>query len=641
MANANLVVGDDTGSALQGSAGADLIYGYDPNASARAVTTIAATRVATGLDQPLFAASPRADLDRLFVVEKTGRIQILDLATRQVIATPFLDVSAEIQAGGEQGLLGLAFDPNYAHNGWFYVNLIDVNGDTQIRRYQASAGDASRADAASAKVIMTVDQPAGLANHKAGWLGFGPDGNLYIALGDGGGSGDPYGNGQNADSLLGKLLRIDVHADAFPADATRNYAMPADNPFVGSDGADEIWALGLRNPWRASFDRGLGDLYIADVGQNRWEEINAGSAGANYGWNVLEGPESFSSGKLAAGTPTAPIFYYGHDLGASITGGYVYRGPGAGLHGDYFFADFVSESIATLHFDGGAWSAVDRTSQIVTDAGAIDAIASFGEDAQGHLYVVDLGGEIFRLVPDAASADRGDALDGQDGNDTLYGGAGDDMLVGGAGDDELQGGRGSDFLAGGSGADVLLGGEGTDTAIFSGTRAAYAVARTGSGYRLSGPDGTDVASAIERARFADYSIAIDLGADEPAGLTAKLIGAAFGAASIASHPEWIGTGLRGFDNGASALQLAELAVTSPAFALLAGSTSNDAFVDAVHLNVTGRAPSGEEHAAYVAQLQGSGGNLTQAELLALAADTPANVAQIDLAGLASTGVAYV
>ena len=300
MAGANLVVGDDGSNHLQGTDGPDLIYGFNPDGPQSQVIQIAATRVATGLAQPDFVGSPPGDTARLFIVEQGGLIKVLDLATHQLAVTPFLDVRQEITFADEQGLLGLAFDPGFAQNGYFYVNLINSAGDTEIRRYQVSSTDPNRADPASATLVITIDQPAGLGNHKAGWLGFGPDGYLYAALGDGGGGGDPFNNAQNVDSLLGKMLRLDVRSDAFPDDPSRNYAIPPDNPFVGVAGADEVWALGLRNPWRTSFDRGTGDLFIADVGQNKWEEIDIGQAGANFEWPIFEGPEAFRNASTVA-----------------------------------------------------------------------------------------------------------------------------------------------------------------------------------------------------------------------------------------------------------------------------------------------------------------------------------------------------
>ena len=246
-------------------------------------------------------------------------------------------MSGQISTDGERGLLGLAFDPDYASNGFFYVDLINPAGDAEIRRYHVSANP-NVADAASVTPVITIDQTTA-TNHKAGWLGFGPDGYLYNANGDGGSTPNAA---QDVDSLLGKILRIDVHADAFPGDPARNYAIPADNPFVGAAGADEIFALGLRNPWRPSFDRGLGDFYIADVGKTQWEEIDIGQKGANYGWPAFEGPAVFQGGPVTGGTAVPPIYFYDHSVGQSITGGYVYRGEAEALQGQYFFADFVA-----------------------------------------------------------------------------------------------------------------------------------------------------------------------------------------------------------------------------------------------------------------------------------------------------------
>jgi glucose/arabinose dehydrogenase len=303
---------------------------------------------------------------------------------------------------GERGLLGLAFDPNFATNGFFYVNLINGSGNTEIRRYHVSS-DPNVADP-NFTTIITINQPAGSNNHKGGWLGFGPDGDLYASLGDGGGSGDTFHNGQNANSLLGKILRIDVHSAPDPG---LQYHIPADNPFVGQAGVrGEIFALGLRNPWRPSFDSATGTLYIADVGQDTWEEIDIGQAGANYGWNHFEGPATFPGGDAISttGQVVAPIYSYNHTVGHSITGGYVFHGAGDALQGQYFFADFVQGKVFTLRFDGSAWVATDRTAQIVTDAGQLILPSSFGEDANGNLYIVDLGGNIFRLTPTVLSA---------------------------------------------------------------------------------------------------------------------------------------------------------------------------------------------------------------------------------------------
>src|SRR5688572_5739582 len=459
----NLITGTNGTNTRIGGAGDDLIYGYNPDGQQGSAGSISATRVAAGLDAPLFAVSPPGDLGRLFIVEKAGAVKILDLATGKVLPQPFLDLRGQILADGERGLLGLAFHPDHAENGYFYVNLIRPDGDTEIRRYQVSAADPDRANAASAETVIVIDQPADRTNHKAGWLDFGPDGYLYAALGDGGGGGDPDNNAQNRDSLLGKMLRLDVDGDDF-ADAVSNYAIPADNPFVGAGGREEIWALGLRNPWRPGFDRGLGDLFIADVGQGAWEEVNLGSAGANYGWRTYEGAFPFSPGTpLGGGTLTEPIHAYNHEFsGRSITGGYVYRGPAEGLHGDYFFADFVTGQVFTLELDGGEWVATERTGQISSSGGSVNNPASFGQDGAGNLYLVDIDGDLFRLTPNVASDDAADVLRGLGGDDMLFGGSGNDTLEGGDGNDELQGGRGADRLAGGNGNDRLAGSAGND-----------------------------------------------------------------------------------------------------------------------------------------------------------------------------------
>ncbi|MCR5877968.1 PQQ-dependent sugar dehydrogenase [Phenylobacterium sp. J367] len=265
--SADVLSGGDGSDTLFGGAGDDILYGQGASDPDPATTLIDAQRVASGLSSPLFAASPPGDPDRLFIVEQqTGRIRILDLNSGQVQADPFLDLpDGGFATGGEQGLLGLAFAPDYAATGRFYIHFTNTAGDIEVREYTRL--DAGHADANSGRTILTVPHP-GQTNHNGGWLAFGPDGYLYIATGDGGGGGDPNNNAQNLDSLLGKILRIDVGGDAFPADAARNYAIPAGNPFAGAvPGADEVWLYGLRNPWRASFDSATGDLWIGDVGQ--------------------------------------------------------------------------------------------------------------------------------------------------------------------------------------------------------------------------------------------------------------------------------------------------------------------------------------------------------------------------------------
>ncbi|MCZ6492810.1 MAG: PQQ-dependent sugar dehydrogenase [Planctomycetota bacterium] len=303
------------------------------------IEPLTTVRVASGLNRPVFATHAPGDFSRLFIVEQRGVIKILDLATKMVLAEPFLDI--DVLVGGpndnfdERGLLGLAFHPDYQTNGYFYVNYTNNSSDTSIRRFTVS-GNPDIADPASFFTLLTISQP--FANHNGGWMGFGPnDDYLYIATGDGGFFCDPGQRAQDiTNQLLGKMLRIDVDGDDFPKDINRNYAIPPDNPFVGVTGDDEIWAYGLRNPWRSSFDRETGDLYIADVGQNAREEIDyqpaASRGGENYGWDCEEGTECANSvspdcagtaNGCSCGDPTLvnPIHEYTHSFGFSITGG--------------------------------------------------------------------------------------------------------------------------------------------------------------------------------------------------------------------------------------------------------------------------------------------------------------------------------
>jgi glucose/arabinose dehydrogenase len=352
-------------------------------------------------------------MDRLFVVEQhTGNVRIIDAVSGQVHPTPFLTVGG-LSTGGEQGLLGLAFHPNYAQNGFLYVNFTNAQGATVIRRYQVSENDPNRADPASSFNIMSYAQP--FANHNGGWMGFGPvDGYLYISSGDGGSANDPGNRAQDiTDQKLGKMLRLDVDGDDFPVDNSRNYAIPQSNPFVGIDGDDEIWGYGLRNPWRAGFDRATGDLYIGDVGQGQREEIDfqpAGSPGGeNYGWRLREGTLNTGLGSTTGLDLVDPIHEYSHtNNNISVTGGYVYRGNNIGgdLAGTYFFADFGSARIWTLRYANGQVSEfTDRTQEFRSQNIRISQIASFGEDAQGNLYVVSLAGSIFRFTAIPAMGD--------------------------------------------------------------------------------------------------------------------------------------------------------------------------------------------------------------------------------------------
>jgi glucose/arabinose dehydrogenase len=346
--------------------------------------------VATGLSSPVFATAPPGDTERLFVVERGGLVRIIrgDI----LLTTPFLDVGSIILSGRERGLLSMVFHPDYSQNGEFFVNYTDLNGDTRVVRYRVSA-DPNIADPGSAELIISIEQP--FANHNGGQLAFGPDGMLYIGMGDGGSGGDPEGHGQDLGTQLGSILRIDVDGGA-------PYAVPADNPYVGNAAArDEIWANGLRNPWRFSFDRELGDLYIADVGQNAWEEVDVQPAmsagGENYGWNVMEGAHCFDGGGCDQTGLVLPVVEYSHADGCSVTGGYVYRGSRLPqLVGHYLYSDFCSGWVRSFRFeDGQAVEERDWSSELVPG----NSISSFGEDALGELYIMTLGGNLYRIVP--------------------------------------------------------------------------------------------------------------------------------------------------------------------------------------------------------------------------------------------------
>lgn len=363
-------------------------------------------RVGTGFVQPLFVAPVPDGTGRVFVVEKGGRIRILTPGTGAVAGTPFLDLTGQISTDGERGLLGLATAPDFATSGTFYVYLTNPAGTIELRRYRTFAANRDVADGTSADVLLTIPHP-GANNHNGGWIGFGPDGFLYLAVGDGGGAGDPSNNAQNTNVLLGKMLRIDIASDAFGGDPLRDYAIPAGNPFATSGGRPEIWAYGLRNPFRNSFDGA--NLWIGDVGQNAREEIDLmrpGDGGANYGWRVLEGTAQFTGPAQAGFVP--PVAEYSHGAGAregdSITGGYVYRGPVEALRGQYVFGDFVRGNLWSLPIAQvavgttlGSDRFILRRADFTPTAGAINNVASFGVDQAGNLYIVDYDGEIFRI----------------------------------------------------------------------------------------------------------------------------------------------------------------------------------------------------------------------------------------------------
>jgi glucose/arabinose dehydrogenase len=356
-----------------------------------ALTTVV---VARGLSSPLDLQSAPGDRSRVFVVEQTGRIRVIRDGT--LLSAPFLDVSDRISSGGERGLLGLAFHPNYAQNGRFFVNYTDrPGGHTHIAEFRGGPGTDS-ADPSSERLILFVTQP--FSNHNGGGLTFGRDGMLYIGLGDGGSGGDPLRNGQSLLTYLGKMLRIDV-------DRGTPYAVPSDNPFAGRPPAlPEIWAYGLRNPWRFAFDRTTGDLFIADVGQGEWEEIDVGLAsrrgGENYGWNVTEGSHCFqpSSGCSMSGI-TLPVLEYDHSQGCSVTGGVVYRGCRLpGYQGTYFYSDYCSAIVRSFRLDSAGRATEPRDWTMALGRG-LDRPTSFGVDADGEIYMVDQNGTIYRVVP--------------------------------------------------------------------------------------------------------------------------------------------------------------------------------------------------------------------------------------------------
>ena len=334
--------------------------------------------IVDGLRHPVYVIHAGDGSGRLFVVEQPGRIRIVKQG--RLLDAPFLDITERVRHAGEQGLLGLAFHPSYKQNGRFVVNYVRrSDGSTVIAEFQVSS-DPDRSQATE-KPLLVVAQP--YPNHKGGMVEFGLDGFLYIGLGDGGSGGDPENRGQNTMEWLGKLLRIDV-------DRGMPYAIPTDNPFAGGGGRPEIFAYGLRNPWRFSFDRQTGDLWAADVGQNAWEEIDVVKRGGNYGWRVMEGTHCFlPRDGCARDGLVPPVAEYGHDKGrCSITGGYVYRGSRLpALRGVYLYGDFCSGEIFAL---------VEGTQQILLTTGL--RIASFGQDQDGELYVVGHGGTIHRIV---------------------------------------------------------------------------------------------------------------------------------------------------------------------------------------------------------------------------------------------------
>jgi glucose/arabinose dehydrogenase len=355
-----------------------------------AVPPLNAQLVVSGLHSPVYLTAPPGDTTgRLFVVEQGGRVVIV--RNGAALATPFLDLTDSVVSGGEQGLLGLAFYPDYAASGRFIVSYTRKDGSSVLARYQVSAGNPDLAEPLSGQTLLTVAQPA--TNHNGGMVTFGPDGYLYVGLGDGGGGGDPLGTGQDRTDLLGSMLRLDVSGAG-------GYAIPPSNPYAGSPTfRPELWNYGLRNPWRFSFDRQTGDLYIGDVGQNAVEEIDVAAAGTgggqNYGWNIMEGTRCYGAGSCNQAGLVPPVLDYPHGDGCSVTGGYVYRGTAIpALQGTYLYGDFCSGWIR-----GFRWQAGQASDLREWPALAGGTLSSFGEDADGELYLVRYGsGAIYRIV---------------------------------------------------------------------------------------------------------------------------------------------------------------------------------------------------------------------------------------------------
>ncbi|MEE8315105.1 MAG: PQQ-dependent sugar dehydrogenase [Syntrophobacteria bacterium] len=377
------------------------------SAASWGAVTIKAEPVVTGLSSPVDITHAGDGSGRLFITLQGGRVVIFDGV--QILSPPFLDINSLVSSGGERGLLGAAFHPNYEGNGFFYVSYTDTAGDSVIARYSVSL-DPNRADPTSGVILLTIPQP--FSNHNGGQLHFGPDGYLYIGIGDGGSGGDPQNNGQDLGTLLGKILRIDVDS-GFP------FTVPPDNPFVGVVGArEEIWSFGLRNPWRFSFDRLTGDMFIGDVGQNSWEEVDFQPAnstgGENYGWRLMEGNSCFNPAiNCNNGTLTLPILVYDHSVGCSVTGGYLYRGSkNPNLNGLYLYGDFCSGLIWGAQEDGlGGWNTT-----VLLDTNF--SISTFGEDESGEIYFAHLSatdGTIYQVVQSTSSTNSASASSGGGG----------------------------------------------------------------------------------------------------------------------------------------------------------------------------------------------------------------------------------
>ncbi len=377
--------------ATAGGVSGTIIVSVSPGTPENPGSGVALQEVVSGLGFPVSLTSPPGD-ERLFILEKGGAIRVVKGGT--LLSAPFLDLAGQLATRREEGLLGLAFPSDYASSGRFFVHYTHVSGEIRVSQFRVSA-DPDRADPASESVVLTVDHPG--VSHNGGQISFGPDGFLYIAVGDGGSrDGNDRGRGQSLGDLLGNILRIDV-SSGLP------YGVPPDNPFVATAGArPEVWSYGLRNPWRFSFDRATGDLYIADVGEKRWEEVNVSTAsegagrGINYGWSHMEGPDCMQGEECDRTGLELPLLAYDHDSGCSITGGHVYRGSRIpALQGHYLYADFCEGWVRSFRLEGGVavgdreWPTLRSESQVT----------SFGEDAQGELYLLTAEGRAFKLIP--------------------------------------------------------------------------------------------------------------------------------------------------------------------------------------------------------------------------------------------------
>lgn len=357
--------------------------------------------LASGFNQPVWAESPQGVSDTLWILEKPGRIQLFNTQTGKT--STFLDIRDQIKIRmNEQGLLGMAFSKDYLKSGRLYLYYTNLEGDTEIARYTAKGSNKQQCSPTSKELLLKIDQYA--RNHNGGWIGMGPDDYLYIATGDGGKANDPFHNGQSLSSHLGKILRIDVSSE-------KGYTIPVDNPFIHTPKAlPEIYAYGLRNPWRCSFDEQKKHFYIADVGQNHWEEVNCVSLdqlkGANFGWRLREGNKATHKQNIGGERPPQaidPVYTYKHGHGnfegVSVTGGYAYRGPIKSLQGKYFFADFANPRIWSFEMNQGkATNFKNWTDQLTPPKGHINLIASFGQDHEGNLLIISHSGSIFKVT---------------------------------------------------------------------------------------------------------------------------------------------------------------------------------------------------------------------------------------------------